>query len=161
MAYHTQTPLLQDLFLHLYNLYTHLLLFKCPCFYISSSIHVSCNGGISLSDKLRPPWPVRKWSLCFLLFYRTNGSLLCDPISPKMKYRYVLQKQPKATGVSLIVRNPDVSSSYLLLRLRCTCKSRSTQTDIDFVSQFPSCTANMKWVSVARVNLADLTPFCT
>ena len=41
--------------------------------------------------------------------HRTNGSLPCSPLSPKMSHSFVLKKQSKATGVSLIVRNPKVS----------------------------------------------------
>ena len=41
---------------------------------------------------------------------RTNGSLPCPAISPKMGDRFVLRKQHKATGVSPITRDPSVSS---------------------------------------------------
>ncbi|XP_019850677.1 PREDICTED: pellino isoform X1 [Amphimedon queenslandica] len=41
----------------------------------------------------------------------TNGTLLCAPLSPKMSHSFVLKKQPKSTGVSLIVRNPGDAES--------------------------------------------------
>ena len=42
----------------------------------------------------------------------TNGSLPCVPLSPKMSHKYILKKQVKPTGVSLIVKNPVVSIVY-------------------------------------------------
>lgn len=43
----------------------------------------------------------------------TNGALPCQPISHKMKHSYILRKQPKATGVSPIVRDLSVSISVI------------------------------------------------
>jgi hypothetical protein len=40
-----------------------------------------------------------------LVVLGTNGCLPCQPISHKMKHSFILRKQPKATGVSPIIRD--------------------------------------------------------
>ena len=45
--------------------------------------------------------------------YSTNGCLPCQPISHKMKHSFILRKQPKATGVSPIIRDLRVSPDIL------------------------------------------------
>lgn len=42
---------------------------------------------------------------------RTNGALPCPPISSKMSHKFSLKKQPKATGVSPIIRDPKVNTT--------------------------------------------------
>lgn len=60
------------------------------------------------------------WVVCLAFFCslfpvvlscRTNGTLSCAPLSPKMKHRYVLQKAPRPTGISQIIRDPQVSTA--------------------------------------------------
>ena len=67
--------------------------------------------------------------------HRTNGSLPCSPLSPKMSHSFVLKKQSKATGVSLIVRNPKVSREKESVSFFC-CFSAYLYLIISLFSQY-------------------------
>lgn len=68
------------------------------------TVNNSSNGPVNGLKRSQSERPAPLYGEIIVL--GTNGSLPCVPLSPKMSHKYILKKQVKPTGVSLIVKNP-------------------------------------------------------